>query len=176
MVATNEKVKFRVLFSKAIFVLFALVALPYQGQAAVPNRPLQGKGVQVGGLAGTGFTLLNVSKNILGSTERIIFDIGEYNGQDHKGWPAYYHVELKDQPSRQIVIDLAQTPNSRVDESVLKKVFKNSKYIGRSQIVSDPTEPNMTVILDLKKSAEVKVYQVEGKKTTSKIVIDVISK
>lgn len=160
------------------FNLFAILSfvLPMAiSTAAVPPKALVGEGMQVGGVAGTGFTLLGVQKSKLAGVERLIFDIGDYQGAPLKGWPSYYHVELKDQP-RQLVIDLAQTPNSKVDASLLNRVLKDSSLFGTAQVLSDPTEPNLTVIIDLKKSATVKVYQVAGKKSTSKIVIDLVSK
>lgn len=143
--------------------------------AAIPQKVLDVKGVQVGGVAGTGFTLLGIQKNSITKGERIVLDIGTLKGEALKGWPTYYHVELKQNP-RQVVVDLTQTPNTQVDDTILRTVLKKSKIFGSAQILSDPTEPTMTLLLNLKKEAKVKVYQVHGKKSTAKIVIDVLEK
>lgn len=143
--------------------------------AAIPQKVLDVKGAQVGGVAGTGFTLLGIQKNPISKGERIVLDIGTLKGEALKGWPTYYHVELKQNP-RQVVVDLTQTPNTQVDDSILKNILKNSKVFGAAQILADPTEPTMTLLFNLKKEAKVKVYQVHGKKSTAKIVIDVLEK
>ncbi len=143
--------------------------------AAIPQKTLDVKGVQVGGVAGTGFSLLGIQKNSISKGERIILDIGTLKGEALKGWPTYYHVELKQNP-RQVVVDLTQTPNTQVDDTILKNILKNSKVFGTGQVISDPTEPTMTLLFNLKKDAKVKVYQVHGKKSTAKIVIDVLEK
>lgn len=158
---------------KSIFLLFTCFCSISFG--AIPQQFLSGKGAQVGGLAGTGFTLLGVKRSIVESNERVILDIGDFNGKILKGWPGYFHVELKSNPN-QLVIDLAQTPNSLVDERILKAALKGSSLFSDAKIVSDPTEPNLTLILNLRKNAKVKVYQINGKQATSKIVIDFLNR
>lgn len=163
-------------------VMTLLLALP--GQAAVSqqkakpkvSKVLVGQGVSFGGLAGGGFTLMDVrrSADAKKKVERLVFDVGDIKGGALKGWPGYYFAELQKNPQR-LVIDFAQMPNSNVDPQRLSKVMKGSIAVTGTKMSLDPVDNSLNLSMDLKKNTKVRVYQVAGKKSTSKVVIDLIT-
>ncbi|MGZ3773487.1 MAG: hypothetical protein ACXVCY_10800 [Pseudobdellovibrionaceae bacterium] len=167
---------------KHIGCLMALfLALPVM--AAVTSQPikpvvskiLEGEGTTYGGLAGNGFTLLDLRRTAdkKKKIERIVVDVGDRNGAVMRGWPGYFHVELKKNPQR-LIVDFAQMPNSNIDQAQLASRMKGSLAILNTSMSLDPVDSSLNVTLDLKKNTKVRVYQVAGKKMTSKVVIDLI--
>lgn len=160
------------------FLLFGLFALSMTTQAAVPAkvRLLEKKGSQIGGVAGSGFTLLDLrhSQDSKRKLERIVLDVGDLNGANMKGLPGYFQVELKDNPQK-LVINLAQMPHSKIDQQKLSRVLAKSLSIQKSVMALDPTDNTLTITLDLKQNTRARVLQVPGKKLTSKVVVDLIS-
>lgn len=138
-----------------------------------PGKILQGEGASFGGLAGSGFTLMDVrltaSKNK--KVERIVIDIGDLQGAPMRGWPGYYFAELKKNPQR-LVIDFAQMPNARLDQAKIAARMAASRGILKTAMSLDPVDNSLNLTLDLKKNTKARVYQVFGKKTTSKVVVD----
>ena len=63
-------------------------------------------------------------------------------------------------------------PISLINENELTKILKSSVYISGGRMISDPTDKNLTMILDLKKPSQLKVLQVKGQKETSKLILD----
>jgi hypothetical protein len=146
--------------------------------AAIPpkSRLLQGTGSQIGGVAGSGFTLLglHVTQDHNKKTERIVMDVGDMNGEPQRGLPGYFHVEMRDNPAR-VIIDLAQTPHSKVDAQKLAAAFQKSTMVRKTSITVDPVDSTLTIALDVKKNTKARVMQVAGQKQTSKVVVDLIS-
>lgn len=136
-----------------------------------PDKIMFKSGVQTGGIAGSGFTLMDMKKTALKDRERLIIDIGDLYGDPIKGAPGYFHVQVQDNPSR-VVIDFAQMQSAKMDESMINKSIAGSPYVKSAKLLLDPEEKTTSLILDLKKNVKVKVYQVPGSKTTSKVVLD----
>ncbi|MNJ99745.1 hypothetical protein D3C87_175260 [compost metagenome] len=155
-----------------------------QAHAAVPakktkpqvNKILKGDSVVIGGLAGSGFTLMDVRKtsDAKKKIERIVIDVGDNRGMPMKGLPGYYHAEMQKNPHR-LVLDFAQMPNTRIDEMAISNRLKSSMAVKRSAMSLDPIENTLNLTLDLKPNTRARVYQVAGSKTTSKVVIDLIT-
>lgn len=138
------------------------------------NRILFTDGSVRGGQAGTGFSLVGVkampSKNQ--QVERISLAMGNGAQRVLAGRPGYFNVELRP-GQRQIVIDLPQTINSRYEEAQLKKVFSKSPFVQKTQLFFDPEGQSLSLVLDLKKKAGLRVIEVAGKKQqTAKLVLD----
>jgi hypothetical protein len=163
-----------------IFSVTAQAALPPQKKMAVKPKPaskiLAGEGAIFGGLAGTGFTLLDVRRTADNKkkVERLVMDIGDVDGAPMKGWPGYYHTELKKNPQR-LVIDFSQMPHANIDLAKLKARMNGSLAIRNTSMTADPVDNSLNLTMDLKPNTKVRVYQVAGKKSTSKVVVDLIS-
>lgn len=163
-------------------VMALLLAVP--GQAAISSKKtkpvaakiLSGEGASYGGLAGSAFTLVDVRRtaDAKKKIERLVFDVGDMNGAPLKGWPGYYYAELQKNPQR-LVIDFAQMPRSNVDQNRLAAIMKSSMAVSRTQMSLDPVDGSLNLTMDLKKNTKVRVYQVAGKKSTSKVVVDLIT-
>lgn len=162
-------------------LLSLLLALP--GVAAVPKKInnagpkiLSGQGELYGGLAGSGFTLMDIRKTADKGkrVERIVFDVGDQNGGKIKGWPGYFHAELKNKPQR-LILTFSQMPNSLVNDVALNHRLKDSLAIKKTALSLDPVDSSLNLTMDLKQNTKVRVYQVAGKKTTSKVVIDLLA-
>lgn len=150
-------------------------AVPKKTQTAAP-KILSGKGELYGGLAGSGFTLLDVRKTAAKGKklERLVFDVGDQNGAKMKGWPGYFHAELKNNPQR-LVLSFSQMPNSLVNEVALNHRLRDSVAVRKTVMNLDPVDSSLNLTMDLKQNTKVRVYQVAGKKTTSKVVVDLLA-
>lgn len=164
-------------------LMAVLLAIPTWAAVSVQKpkptataKILSGEGVTYGGLAGTGFTLMDLRRtaDMKKKIERVVIDVGDMNGGAIRGWPGYYFAELKRNPQR-LVIDFSQMPNASIDQQKITERFKGSLAVMKSSMSLDPIDSSLNLTLDLKKNTKVRVYQVAGKKTTSKVVIDLIS-
>ncbi|MCK6597569.1 MAG: hypothetical protein L6Q37_04330 [Bdellovibrionaceae bacterium] len=153
------------------FSKISLAAIAPKEQQA--KNIIKFEGAVHGGIAGSGFSLLKMNRMYFENLklERWIVDIGDIKGKSNKGLPGYYHVQLAQNPAR-IIIDFNQMPISLINENELTKILKSSVYISGGRMISDPTDKNLTMILDLKKPSQLKVLQVKGQKETSKLILD----
>lgn len=153
----------------------ATAAVPAKSAGPGLSKLLVGEGITFGGIAGAGFTLKDFRRtaDVKKKIERIVMDVGDRNGADIRGWPGYYHIELKKNP-RQLIIDFAQMPNSRINQKAIALKMKNSMAVSKTSMSLDPVDGSLNLTMDLKTNAKVKVYQVAGKKSTSKVVVDLI--
>jgi hypothetical protein len=151
--------------------------------AAVPARPsapvgkiLRSEGAAVGGVAGVGFSLMDLRRTADAKKqfERIVIDVGDMQGHAYKGMPAYFHAELKKNPSR-LVLDFDQMPVSRIDDGRLSGRFKNSLFVKKTSMILDPEDKALNLTLDLKPGTNARIFQVPGKKATSKVVVDLFT-
>jgi len=156
-----------------LFGSISMAAVPAKKPAMKVNKILSGEGSTFGGLAGGGFTLLDVRRTADAKKrlERIVLDIGDINGATKKGWPGYYFAELKSNPQR-LIMDFSQMPNARINQAQINASLKGSTAIRRTAMSMDPTDSSLILSMDLKPNTKVRVYQVAGKKSTSKVVID----
>lgn len=140
-----------------------------------PTKILQGTGSIIGGVAGTGFSLLDLrkSQDAKNKIERLVFDIGDIQGKIQKGLPGYYHVQMATNPSR-LIIDFSQMPASKINSQEIQKRLGASIYVKSSEFALDPVDKSLNLVLFLKNNPRAKVFQVAGEKSTSKVVIDLI--
>ena len=161
-----------------LWSLHSVAAVPAKKKGQQPGRSqiLAGQGAVVGGLSGSGFTMIDLRRtaNSKKKIERIVIDVGDLKGLPVKGWPGYYHAELQKNPQR-LVIDFSQMPSSKIDEKSIASRFKGSLAVKRSGMSLDPVDNTLNLTLDLKPKTRAKVYQVAGNKSTSKVVIDLYS-
>lgn len=163
----------------SLFILLAsttvFAALPPR-QAPAPGKILAGQGETIGGVAGSGFTLMDLrrtaSKNK--KLERIVIDVGDRDGALKKGLPGYYHVELKQNPAR-LVVDFSQMPRSVLDQNHLINRMRGSAIVTQTAMSLDPVDNTLNLTFGLKKNTKVRVLQVAGQKSTSKVVIDLLA-
>lgn len=160
--------------ASSILALPAFAAVSKKAAAPVVPKILSGTGATFGGLAGSGFTLLDVRRTADKKIERLVFDVGDKAGAVMRGWPGYYHAELKNNPQR-LVLDFAQMPNSNLNQAALSARLKNSIAVTRTTMSLEPVDNSLNLTMDLKKNTKVRVYQVMGKATTSKVVVDLIT-
>lgn len=140
-----------------------------------PSKILEGTGSMIGGVAGTGFSLLDLrkSQDMKHKAERIVFDIGDLRGRKQKGLPGYYHVQMLQNPSR-LVIDFSQMPASKINAQEIQKRLASSMFIKSTELALDPIDQSLNLVLFLKNKPKAKVFQVAGQKSTSKVVVDLI--
>lgn len=163
-----------------IAIAFSFVSV--SSYAAIPvqkakvQKPLVSAGNKSGGIAGTGFTLMDLNSKInpKAKVERLMIDVGDLEGKPQKGLPGYFNVELKEN-AKKVVIDFAQMPLTKIDTKKIKAKLKSSLYVKDVKMLMDPSDNTLSLILDLKKPAKLKVFQVPGKKTTAKVVVDLMS-
>ncbi len=150
-----------------------LAAVSSQEMKSVPAQILAGQGSSIGGMAGKGFTLLDVrrSASIPQKIERLVFDIGDKEGKVLTGPPGFFHAELQKNPQR-LVLDFAQMPQVKVDQKGLIEKLKGSMAVRNVSMSVEPVDHALNLTMDLKKNTKVRVYQVPGQKATSKVVVD----
>lgn len=144
------------------------------GAVPPPQKILKGEGSLIGGIAGTGFSLLDIrpSRDQKKKAERIVIDVGDMNGAPIKGLPGYYHAQLLKNPAR-LSIDFSQMPISKLQPNVIKqRLTKSSIFIQDTKISLDPVDQSLNLTIYFQRDPSVKVYQVPSQKTTSKVVVD----
>jgi len=155
------------------FSLQAFAAIPPKAGKPAVGKILFNEGAATGGLAGTGFSLMDLRRTADNKkhVERIVIDIGDMQGNLQKGLPAYFHAELKKNPSK-LILDFDQTPVSRLDDGRLADRFKGSLFVKKTSMILDPEDKALNLTLDLKPGTSARIFQVKGQKTTSKVVVD----
>jgi len=149
------------------------LALPHKATIKKQGKYLD-QGVIVGGRAGRGFSLLNVRRDIAKdqSLERIIMDIGDFKGKPHMGRAGYFHASIHSHPPR-IILDMHQVVSTALDEAQLRRMFSQSPFVRRLSLVADPEDHTTSIILDLKSTAAVDVFELpSNKKSPSRVVVD----
>jgi hypothetical protein len=169
----NKIIFSAVMTASMIFGLKVFAAIPPKPKAPTVGRILVSEGEAMGGVAGVGFSLMDLRRTADAGkkVERIVLDFGDLQGNPQKGLPAYFHAELKKSPNR-LVLDFSQTPNSRLDDGRLASRFKNSLFVKKSSMILDPEDKALNLTLDLKPGTVARVFQVRGEKTTAKVVVD----
>lgn len=144
--------------------------------AAIPpvhQQVLSKPGSIAGGEAGSGFSILNLELvSRPNKTERLVIDVGDFEGKPHLGKPGYFHVEKKS--NHMVSVDFAQMGLTKVTQEQLDQALKKSKLLQQGRITYDSLDQTMNLSLTPKKNVQVKTYQVIGKNQTSKVVIDLI--
>lgn len=166
--------------SQAVLLLVTLMVAPSAFSASIYKKALSTKkeqyltsGVVIGGQAGAGFTLLNVrreSSNKL-AMERIIFDMGDREGQPLLNKLGYFHVSVEKNPSR-IIIDLSQVSRSRVSEINLAKMFEKSPFISKVEMSMEPEDNAAKIVLNTKVPVAAEVFEMPSDKKASRLVLD----
>jgi hypothetical protein len=144
-----------------------------RGNLAVkPQNILRNNGALQGGESGQVTSLLDLRKSIAkgGKLERIVVDVGSADYQKLKGRLGYYTVELK--KGQQVIVNFGQTLNSKFSEKDLAKKLRGSAFVRNSKMLFDPMSQTLSLVMDLKKPATVKVISVSGSKETGKLVLD----
>lgn len=134
-------------------------------------------GIFKGGRSGKGFSVLAFKRVESKSkkAERYIIDIGNMKGEKLEGTLGYFHAVLEKKP-RRLSMDLMQTAFSKVDQKKLKKIFKDSNLVKRAKMNRNPEDGNLSLAFYFKKNVKARVYSVETKGLSPKLVIDVVAK
>ena len=168
--------------SKFVFIrffIFFMFLMPSICFPSIPPRPqitqsgYKTEGVFTGGLGGYGFSILDVRRSSAAQKklERIVIDVGDISGQAQLGLPGYYHAQLIKSPPR-LVIDFSQTLENRIASGKLAQSFAKSLYVVKAVLSADRSDLSTNLTLELRPEVKAKVYPVEGKTSTSKVVID----
>jgi hypothetical protein len=170
--------------NKAIFGFLVAILASISSYAAIPSakktlalKPtpiLRRAGSIRGGQAGTNFTILDVKTELAKNNrlERVKVSLGNGAFQNQNGSPGYFNVENR--PAMKIVqIDLMQVLNSKVNEKAIRRIFAKSPFVKSSHLIFEPEGQTMSIILNLKKPVDVRVYPIKGTaKKTASLYID----
>lgn len=140
-----------------------------------PAPVLLGAGSIKGGKAGTAFSILNVQTKVARSkrAERIRFDMGNGSMNPLQGSVAFFNVQ-NDPVNKKIIVDFSQTLNSRFEQSTFNKLFANSPFIQKTELVFEPASQTMSLILTTKKPSAIRVNSVNGTaKKTASLTLDI---
>jgi hypothetical protein len=167
---------------RLLFAVICLMSLRLQVSAAVPKPEVykgivRSSGVLRGGTAGVAFTLKDIrrSASAKSKTERVVIEFGDRFGNRHSGDPAYYNIELMEKPFKRLVIDLAQTNLGLFTESFIAQRFLQSRFVQKVHVAVEVQTASISLVLDLKKSVDAKVYNIKGNnKSSAKLVLDLL--
>lgn len=140
----------------------------------VPTSILRTAGSIHGGQAGLGFSLLGIKTQVAKSKklERLTVAIGNGAMQKQLGAPGYFQIENSPQQNR-VVINFPQIINSTFKEQTLQAQFAGSPFVKSSQMIFEPEGQTTSFILNLKKSASIRVIPVNGtRERTAQVYID----
>ena len=164
-------------------VVLAFFLTSTSASAAIPRKSaptmknwLVGQGSFHGGNSGDGFSLLELKlqKFNKSNSERLVFLVGNPIMKPMKGQPGYFNVELR---KDRLLIDFAQTINSRFEAQALKKIVSQSKMIKGSKMFFEPHAQTMSIELILAKPLSARVTPIKGTgKKTAQVVIDLVPK
>lgn len=131
------------------------------------------EGAIAGGSSGSSYSLLQVRYRNFEKqkVERLVLDLGDEKGEPLLKKVSYFHVENRPKQKR-VIVDLAQTKMSKINETQLTNLLGKSPLIAKSSLLRDPESHSLTLVLDVKRPVEVEVFQRIIKKTGGKIVLD----
>lgn len=153
----------------SLLILVVVLLATLKVWSAIPTQR------QIGGQAGTGFSLLKVQRlaSPKKGIERLVFFIGTKEGFSLKGLPGYFNAQNQ---GKEIVLDFAQMPVSKLTEKSLREILRGSLFIKGSKMTQDPLDQTLTMKLFLNKEIKMKVIQVKGQKETARLVVDILRK
>ncbi len=156
---------------------WALLSMTFSmADAAIPKPQKASKMErQIGGMAGPGFSLLNLTRKEAksGKTERLVFSIGDRDGNTLKGRPGYFNAQNQ---GRRIVLDFSQMAYSRLSEDTVRDLMKGSKLVKSVKMMKDPHDQTLTVVLDFKSPVKMRTLQVKGEKQTAQVILDIMKR
>lgn len=160
---------------KLIITLSFLLSLGSFVFAAIPVKPLIGSGYIAGGEANSGVTIINIKKIKMdrGTTERYALEFGDRQGRPLIGKPGYFHVELKNKPRPQLIVNISKVVGTQVDKKKLNQILARSNFLAKSNVYQNAEDGSQSYIFDLKKNVPVRVYQVKSKSGPSKMILDI---
>lgn len=155
------------------FFGICMAATPFKQALDVKTNKYIDKGTVVGGQSGQAFSLIRVRSQLSPKKdlERIVLNMGDESGRLLKGRMSYYQVNLEQNPPR-LVIDLSQVTASKVSDVELRKVFMKSPFVRSVQMLPDPEGASTTLVLNLKKTVKAEVFNLKGKGSPGRLVID----
>lgn len=155
------------------FNLSCLAAIPKSNNLATVKSFLS-EGSFRGGKFGSGFSLLGVKRvySSSGNSERIILEMGDRDGKFYNGKPGYFHAQLFRNPS-ELSLDLTQVLKSRVNNTHLKNLIKQSKLIQTADLSADREDHSTHFNMRFKTPIKMRVFTLSPKKSTPKLVIDI---
>lgn len=166
-------------FMKCLLLMILISFYFGESQASIPSAKKQsallwGAGSIHGGVAGRGFSLLNLKnfpgKN--GNIERLVIEIGDNKMQKLSGIPGYFHIENKPD-FKSVVIHFQQMTMAKQPLSDLKKQFAKSPFVKNVDLIVDSSTQTTSLILDLHKRTSVRALpQVGTKERAAMINID----
>lgn len=167
--------KFVLIFCLFFGVQFAQAAIPKSRTMHKPAPVLLGAGSIKGGKAGTAFSILNIQTKVARSkrAERIRFDMGNGAMASLAGPVAFFNIQ-NDPKNRKITVDFSQTLNSRLEQASLNKIFSNSPFVQKSELIFEPQSQSMSLVLTTKKPSAIRVNPVAGtSKRTAYLILDI---
>lgn len=173
---TKQWLFFTVLFTFSSSLFAAVPKLTPAQPKQLLNKPQSSSIEMMGGNAGALFTILDVrrSTDVKKKVERVVIDLGDSKGRGLRGDVGFYHAELQADPPR-LVLDIAQTPQSKLSFEEVQKRLSKSITIRQSTVMIDPITNNTNISIDLQPGTKARVFPVKGVKDSSKIVIDLIA-
>lgn len=132
-------------------------------------------GVFTGGRAGTGTSLLAVRRAYSKSAavERVIVDLGDKDAKPAGAAMGFFQASL-DGVANRVTLDVSQLRLSKVTETQLQRVFKNSAYVKHVALTLDPEDHAATMVLDLKRPVRLEVYRTVKAGQPAMVVMDLV--
>ena len=170
---------------RRIGIIFAIISgfFALQVTAAIkpisiePNKIIKyyKKGVFVGGVSGTGYTLYNVKRKAKKKKnrryERISLVYADKAGERIHEKVGYFHMSLEQKPAR-LVIDLSQVGSTKINEKQVAQIFKKSKLVKRTVMTIDPEDNSTNLTLYFKRHVKARVSTLVKGKSGGKVFID----
>lgn len=168
----------------SVLLLVALLLPTSMGLAVYAKnyKPTFGKGLLSegsfrGGGAGPGFSLISLKRvySTDGKSERLIFEIGDKEGNSYVGQPGYFHAQLFRKPSK-LSLDLSQLLKSQVSPEEFKELFKKSKLVKSANISADEDDQSTNIQIQFKSAVKMRVFTLSPDSMSPKLIIDYTKK
>ena len=167
--------------TKALSLLLILNCFGISSIASIPKvsnldsiKTFLSEGSFRGGKFGSGFSLVGVKRVFSpnGNAERLILEMGDKDGKLYSGKTGYFHAQLFRNPS-ELSLDLPQLMKSKVNNTHLKNLIKQSKLIQMADLSLDPEDHSTHLKMRFKTPIKMRVFTLSPKKSTPKLVIDI---
>lgn len=162
-----------VLVALLVFPLSSIASIPKTKDLIKPSNILAGSSAVQGGKSGPGFSLIAAQRMTLKgkNIERVAIEFGDLAMQKIAGQPGYFHAELKS--GNRLVINFSQLHFTKFSEKDLKNSMAKSAFVRNIEMIKDPENKNLSMIINLEQKAKVRVTPMRGDGIkTSRVLFD----
>lgn len=149
-------------------------AIPIQQAASEKQSRYVDRGVFVGGYDKGGQILKSLRAHFDKETkvERVVLDLSSLHKDLAADRPGFFHISIQKDLKR-ILVSLENITENKVSSQGLLNSLAKSHFIKGGRFYYDEFKKNLTIELEMNKTAKVEVFELSGVKQNGRIVLDI---